>query len=386
MSAGDESHVLVVTDKMVHLYNVMDNCVGHTWYADTGTTIMDCCPSSDNDKQVWILTNSTTVIQADTERNKIQDCVRVELNAEAVHIVNVENTIWVVFANGGVRQLSYYLGEDNDAEEVGAVVGGGRILKSNVCCNSSGQWSVTHMVESENRRMSLVRGRLVLDTVRGVHSMEDRVSTPLSLSRDSVMAWHLDPWSQLSIVTSQHDIVQVCPDTGTEQHVLSIPRGSKHVSLCHVSRDQLAVMGTQSEGGYLQTVSTTYQCVTGQSSIKTTSHTGKGMFLLGDMLYVCASNRVMRLSPGGAGLDRVLGSMATNTTAVSAPLLNDNVLTQADMPEYTILDCLTQMLETRDLSLDRQMEIVGMLVRHDVSHPVMSQQITERLTLDQVVR
>ena len=384
VSAGDGGHVLVVTDKMVHLYNVMDNCVGHTWYADTGTTLRDCCPSSDNDQLIWILTNKTTVIKADTERNKIQDCVKVELNAEAIEIVNIENTIWVVFTNGGVRQLDYYLSEDHDAEDVRDVVSG-KILDSNVCCNSSGQWSVTHMVEADSRQLSLVRGRLVLDTVTGVHSMEDIVTTSLSRSRDDILAWHLDPWSQLRMVTSQHDIVQVNADTGMEQLVLSIPGDSKHVSLCHVSRDQLAVMGTLSEGGYLQTVSTTYNCVTGQCQMKTTSHSGKGMFLLGGMLYVCASNRVVRLRAGGAGLDNVMGSLVTDTAA-SSPLLNDNVLTQADMPEHTILDCISLMLGTSDLSFDRQMEIVSMLVSHEVSHPVMSQQFTERLSLDQVVR
>ena len=88
------------------------------------------------------------------------------------------------------------------------------------------------------------------------------------------------------------------------------------------------------------------------------------------------------LSPGG--LDNVLGNMSLNNENMVADL-SEQVISMEDMPEYLILECILKMLEA-DVTEERKTEVLRTLVLHDVSHPVLSQMMTEKLNLEQVIR
>merc|ERR1711952_48623 len=103
-------------------------------------------------------------------------------------------------------------------------------------------------------------------------------------------------------MVARDTVLMLSSVTAEEEEIVSLPPGSKHVAVT-----QLAVMGSLSEGGYLQTVSTLYRCVVAAAAVKTTSHSGRGLSLVRDKLYVCAGTRVATVRPGPGGLDTVLG-------------------------------------------------------------------------------
>ena len=383
--ADRDDQVYVVASKMCHLYNLEKSSIEHTWYGDTSSNIRSCARSGQQNK-VFILVNKRTIVTAETDRNKLEDCVKLELNADVSDVVNVDGTVWIIFSNGGVRQLEYYQSEDEeDWESVEDVVDGGEtVLESVVTSGESGQWSVTHLLQSRDQGLGVMRGRVVLDTVTRVHSLVDTLTTSLQLTRADAVTWHLDSWSQLYMITTQDSLVSIDSVTGAATELTSVASGSKHVSLCHVSRDQLAVIGTLSEGGYLHTVSTTYTCVTGQCKLKTSAHNDKGLHLIIKKLYLIISNKVMSVSPNCGDLESVLGSQADPAQMMEAQL-NDNILSQADMPEYLIVQCINKLL-AGDYTEERQGEVVKQLVKHNISQTVMNELITDDLSLENVIK
>ena len=111
------------------------------------------------------------------------------------------------------------------------------------------------------------------------------------------MAWHLDMSSQLVMVTTDGNVVMFNANTGSLEDIIELPSGSKHVALTHIEENQIAVMGTLNEGGYLQTISSVYRCVVAKGQLKTTSHKGKGIFFIDNKLIICVSNRVVSVRP-----------------------------------------------------------------------------------------
>merc|ERR1719500_1507020 len=94
--------------------------------------------------------------------------------------------------------------------------------------------------------------------------------------------------------------------------VMRVP-STLHSSLAHTMANQVAVMGSLAEGGFLQLIGTQYRAVVAESKVKTTSHKGKGMFLIGEKLYLCISSRIMSTQLGihlKGGLDMMLGRLA----------------------------------------------------------------------------
>jgi len=379
-------HVLAVqSGKMVHVYNVDNNTVDHTWYADTCSRLVSAVRGGQHG-EAFILVNQRTVVKADLERNKIEDCVKIEFDADIIDIDIVEDIVWVLFKDGGCGQLEYYLTREDDTWETvpGVVDDEESILESKISSNTSGQLIVTHLVSANNdSELKLLSGRLVLDTSTNIYNVTNVVTRHVPLDRSNLVTWHLNTKSELLMVTKEDDVV-IFSDSGLVEDIISLPRGSKHVSLTHVSDNQIAVMGTLSEGGYLQTVSLIYKCVVSKAVMKTTSHTGRGMFMIGNKLVICVSNRVLSARPSPGGLDSVLGRLAPPLTS-SGPELTEEDVKMTDMPEDRILDCVIQLLDS-DLSQEKQLEMLRILVSHDISNTIMSQHITDKFSLEQVIR
>jgi len=387
VASGNKDGQLLVCqgDKMVHLYNTDNTTVEHTWYADTGTRVITCVNGGD-EAEALILVNERTIVKADAERNKMEDCVKIQLNEDAINLVKVEDSAWIVFANGAVELLDYFIANDDEnRDSMSRVISEtDSILESRVSSSSSGQTLVTHLVcDKETSSLKIVTGRVVLDTCTRVHSVTSVVTKDVGLNRDNIVAWHLDMSSQLVMVTTDGNVVMFNANTGSLEDIIELPSGSKHVALTHIEENQIAVMGTLNEGGYLQTISTVYRCVVAKGQLKTTSHKGKGIFFIDNKLIICVSNRVVSVRPSPGGLDNVLGNMSLNNENMVADL-SEQVISMEDMPEYLILECILKMLEA-DLTEERKTEVLRTLVLHDVSHPVLSQMMTEKLNLEQVI-
>ena len=382
---GEAGHVLVVAgDKMVHLYSLVTGAVIHTWYADTGTRVVSVAGA---EQRSVILLNKRIVLTADKERNKMQDCDKTELSEDIYDIITVDGIIWVVFCNGAVEQLDYFTSrEKEDWETVtGVITEDQTLLDTRVRLAPGAGLTVTHLV-SEDNILSLVSGRLVLDTLTGTHSPAGITNTPVHVRADSLAAWHIDPWDRFLMVTKDTAaVLSFNTHSRSSEEIITLPPGSKHVAITHVSENQVAVMGSLSEGGYLQILSTVYRCTVGNAAMKTTSHSGKGMFLVDDKLYVCTSNRVVSVRPGPGGLDTVLGKMAASVSS-NKPGLGQETISMPDMPESLIVECVLVLLETGETEEADQLESLRVLVNHEMSQPVLSQLMAQKLSLEQTIR
>ena len=378
-----EGHVVCVQgDKMVHIYNTLTASLQHTWYADTGSKVQDVATNNKN-SDVVILVNGRDIVLADRDKNKMEDCDKIRLEAEANEILSVGGTNYVVFCNGAVEDLQLIR---TSPEQVlaGVLQEGERLLESRVESQPSGQICVSHLV-SQDHGLALLTARLVLDITTGAHSLEEVVRRKVFSDIRQLKCFILDSKSSVTMVTSGDTLKVFNTKTGNLEDLANVPAGSKHLAITDIAgSDQIAVMGTLSEGGFLHTFSRAFNCVIASCNMKTTAHTGRGLYHLQDKLLVAVTNRVMTISPAAASLETLLGRMSQPEQAVTASL-TEEVLARPDLPESLVIDCLLLLLESQ-ADMDWRLEVLSSLVKRDVTDSIMNQLVREKINLEQAIK
>ena len=383
--AGEvEGHVVCVQgEKMVHIYNTVTASLQHTWYADSGSKVQDVATNKNSD--VVILVNRRDIVLADRDKNKMEDCDKIRLEAEANEILSVGGTNYVVFCNGAVEDLQFLSGRTRAEQTLSGVLQEGEILlESRVKSEASSHISVSHLVRQDHTLTSLT-ARLVLDITTGAHSLEEVVRRKVFSDIRQLKCFILDSKSSVTMVTSGDTLKVFNTKTGNLEDLANVPAGSKHLAITDIAgSDQIAVMGTLSEGGFLHTFSRAFNCVIASCNMKTTAHTGRGLYHLQDKLLVAVTNRVMTISPAAASLETLLGRMSQPEQAVTASL-TEEVLARPDLPESLVIDCLLLLLESQ-ADMDWRLEVLSSLVKRDVTDSIMNQLVREKINLEQAIK
>jgi len=375
--------VCVQGEKMVHVYNTRTGSLQHTWYGHTGTNIQDVATAVSSDSDVVILVNRRDVILADRDKNKMEDCQRIRLEEDANEILSLGGTNYIVFCNGGVEDLQFIMKRGEVGLTRGMLGEGETLLESQLRCEASGQITVSHLV-SQNNVLHSVTGRLVLDLTKGKHTVEEVTNKEVASDIRELKCFILDSKSNVIMVTSGDTLKVFNTATSSLEELAKVPAGSKHLAIADIGADQVAVMGTLSEGGFLHTFSRAFNCVIASCNMKTTGHSGRGLYFIQDRLLVTVTNRVISTSLVDNSLDTLMGRMADSGLQVKASL-SDSFLNMSDMPEHLIVDCVLLLLQSK-AALDWRLKVLGSLVRKDISESVMSQQLRERINLEQATQ
>jgi len=201
----------------------------------------------------------------------------------------------------------------------------------------------------------------------------------------------------VTLVTRNGSLSVFYPESGTDD-ILTLP-SSDQCGLVSVSKDQVAVMGSLTEGGFLQLINTTYRAVVVDSKVKNTSHKGKGIFFSEGRLFLAINSKIMSVSLGEnlhGGLDMLLGKLAIPQTQISyytIPNLIKNNETEKlenalnnmqDIPEELLLDCIAYFLSCQLPEADVERCLCAVF-KQKISNAVMSTRVSE-LELPHVVK
>ena len=383
--AGPEEDVVVCVqgEKMVHVYNTNTNSLQHTWYANTGTIVHDVA-TADNKSDVVILVNKKEIVLADRDKNKMEDCERVRLEDDATEIVTVGGTNYIVFSNGAVEDLKFLTQRAEAGQRPpGVLEEGETLLESEVRWEASGQMLVSHLVTRDQALASLT-GRLVLDITSGAHTVEEVTRRNVASDIRQLKCFILDKRFNVIMVNSGDTLQVFTTAKNCVEDLANVPAGSKHLAITDIGEDQIGVMGTLTEGGYLHTFSRAFNCVIASCNMKTTGHRGRGLYYIQDKLLITVTNRVISTSLTDHSLHTLLGRMSTSSQQITASL-SDEVLDMPDMPEHIIVDCLLLLLDS-DKGQDSRLAVFRKLVRRDISDSVMNQQIKEKINMEQAIK
>jgi len=397
---GHTSNQVVVLqgDKVVTL-NIEDNCVEQTWYGGTGRTIKSAVPALglfDTIKLIMVV-NKDTIVWGDSE-NKVENSEMLKLHKDIRQLFILDKIHWVVFEDGSIEQLRYF--KTNDREEwvkSSLVVEKEVTILQTRLTQTSSHIVLTHLVENKSTMsLEVVQGNVVLDSVSQTHTVTSVSRTPICLAAE-VVCFDLAQDSVAMIRTSGAlCIFNIL--TKLEEEVMLLP-STLHSSVTYTGINQVAIMGSLSEGGFLKIVNTQYKAVVADTKVKTTSHKGKGMFLVGGKLFLAISSRILSLELGShlrGGLDTMLGKLAEPQTQISynviPDLLKHNDTTKLesvinnlqDIPEQLILDCILHFLDSEIPEVDLQHNLC-ILMSRNISPPVMSEEVT-RLSMKQVIK
>jgi len=394
------NQVVVVQGDKVVVFNIEDNCVEQTWYAGTGRRIQSAVSALGlwGTVKVVMVADKRTIVMGDVEI-KVENCEKLELNKGIRELLVVDKLHWVVFEDGSVEQLQYF--KDTEVEEWVTnppMVEKEMIILQTRIVQTSSHIVLTHLVRDQSTgSLAVMRGNVVLDSETQSHSVAMVSKTNICLAEEVVCA-DLARDSSVAIIKTNGLLCIFNTNTSTEEEVMRVP-STLHSSLTHTMANQVAVMGSLAEGGFLQLISTQYRAVVAESKVKTTSHKGKGLFLVGEKLYLCISSRIMSTQLGihlKGGLDMMLGRLAEPQAQISYNLIPDlikendmkkleaAITTMQDIPEQLLLDCIIHILDTEATEAELQ-RLLGILFSRSISQAVMSEEVT-RLSLEQVIQ
>jgi len=392
------NQVVVVQGDKVVIFNTEENCVEQTWYAGTGRLIKSAVSTLGlfGTAQVIMVVDKNTIVWGDKE-NKVENCDKLDLYKDVRELVVLDKIHWVIFEDGSVEQLNYFKNtEREDWVESSPVLEEMVILQTRIVQTSS-HIVLAHLVENKSTgALQVVRGNVVLDSETKSHTLTMVKKTPICLAKE-VVCYDLAQDCSVAMIRTSGTLCFFNTKTSMEEEVTKVP-STLHSSITHTGTDQVAVMGSLSEGGYLQLISIPYRAVVVEKKVKTTTHKGRGMFLVGGKLFLSISSRIMSIELGShlrGGLDMMLGKLAEPQPHISYNTIPDmlknkdtNKLMSAipnmqDIPEYLVLDCIIQVLDTETTEAELQ-RYLGILFSQNISQPVMSEEVA-RLSLVQVI-
>jgi len=401
VTEGEVSNQVVVTQgEKVVLFNIEDNCVEQTWYGGTGRGIKSAVSALGlyGTVRVIIVVDKRTIVWGDKE-NKVENCDQLELNKDIRNLVVLGMQHWVVFEDGSVEQLEYFKNTDIEDWAVSNPVVKEAVILQTRLVQTSSHTVLTHLVKDSNKSdLVVVKGHVVLDSETQSHSVKVMDRTTVCLASE-VVCFDLAMDSTVAMIKTSGSLCVFNTKTSTEEEVMKIS-STQHISLVHTTANQVAVMGALAEGGFLQLISTQYRAVVAESKIKTTSHKGKGMFLVGGRLYLTISSKVMSVQLGSnlmGGLDMLLGKLAEPQAQISynviPDLIKDNNINKLeatitrlqDIPEQLVLDCIIYFLDNESVTESDLQRYLGVLFSRSISQAVMSEEVT-RLSLEQVIK
>jgi len=400
---GDvRNQVVVMQGDKVVLFNVEENCVEQTWYGGSGRKLRSAVAAMGKfgDIKVVIVMNKRTVVWGDME-NKVENCDKMELLKDIKELIVLDTQHWVIFEDGSVEQLEHFKSNPReDWVKSSAVVEEGVVLQSRLL-QTTAHILVGHLIRDKTSDgLVLVKGRIVIDSDGQSHSVVVVGKNSLC-PYSEVVCLDLGMDLNVAMVKTNSTLCMFNTTTNTEEVVLQVPN-INNMSMAHISSDQVAVIGALAEGGFLQLISTKYRAVVAEMKVKNTTHKGKGMFLIGETLYMSMSSRVMSVNLGSnlaGGLDNLLGKLAQPQAQTSYNVIPDlikenqtNKLVNTmkciqDIPEQLLLDCIIYFLdkEKTDLGEEDELCYLGILFSHNISQAVMSEELS-RLSLEQVIR
>jgi len=392
----NNNEIVIVQGEKVVAFNLEDNCVEQTWYAGTGKKIR-CAVSACGlwlESKVLIVVDEKVVVWGEREK-KVETCRQLDLKKNIKELMVFDNKHWVIFEDGSVELLKYFT--DTDSEEwinTKSVVNQSKILQSEMI-QSPSHIIISHLLHDETTsNLLLVKGKVV-NTETHTHDVigiETFTVCPMAKIASQELYRGM-----VTLVKRNGTLSVFHPESGTDD-ILTLPSADQ-CGLVNVSKDQVAVMGSLAEGGFLQLINTTYRAVVVDSKVKNTSHKGKGIFFSEGRLFLAINSKIMSVSLGEnlhGGLDMLLGKLAIPQTQISyytIPNLIKNNETEKlenalnnmqDIPEELLLDCIAYFLSCQLPEADVERCLCAVF-KQKISNAVMSTRVSE-LELPHVVK
>jgi len=398
----DETRVVIVQKDKVVLFNVEDNCVEQTWYGGTENKIQGAVASMGlfGKSKVLIIVNKTA-IAIGNEESKISNCEKIEFNRDIQDILFFENQHWLVFLDGSVELLEqFYLNDKDDWILPDALLVKGATILQSQLVRKTPHCLISHLFQDTGGNLILIIGRVVLNTESKSHNITSVEKYKLGTSKNIIKS-DLSEELGITILKASGHLCTFNKETNAVEEIMKIP-STEHCSLVTISSGQVAVMGTLPEGGFLKLISTNYGVAVAECKVKNTMHSGKGMFLVNNRLFLSMSSKIVtvQIEPYlNGGLSMLLGISAAPQAQISYNVipqlieecetskLKSTLSTIKDIPEQLLLDCFLYFMDKDKTNFNdgEEMETMNILFSYEISQALMSEEVL-RLSLNHVVK
>jgi len=407
VSAGDEDNTVMIgsRDGKVALYDVQERAIQHTWFSATGERVGDCQAGWGVEDKVSavVIKQHNELVFATKSDSKLETMNKLKFGSQMTKMLVYNKEILVVFRNGCVKTLNY-LKKHPDFEVNEDVIGEEEELKNSWIGEDKGITRIIHQIESKDKSTLFLSGQLLIDPDTASVSIVN-IARNTFLSTTSFVTCDVTVDGLVRVAVLQPDgFLYTGPLAGSQVDLTKVCQmaGVDNAGVTWVDKDHVAVMSSR-EGGMLQLVNVVFGAVVAKSAVKTTVHTGKGIWWVKPNLYLTVGARVASVEVGGleGGLDKLLGSLAVtaadNSTLTLYTIIPDlikkkdsaelaKLITNTpDIPESLLLDCIKFFLSQSDLRKEAQLCYLGLLLSRGFSDAVMADEL-RKVDLADVVK
>lgn len=407
VAAGDEDNTVMIghKDGKVALYDVEERAIQHTWYTPTGEKVVDCQAGWGVEEKVAavVIKKDDELVFATKTDSKLETMNKLKFGSKMVKMLVYNKEILVVFRSGCIKTLNY-LKKHPDFEVNEDVIGEDEELKNSWIGQDKGITRIIHQIETKDKSIQFVSGQLLIDPDTASVSIVNNARNTF-LSTTTAVACDVLVDGQPTVAVLQPDgFLYTGPLDGGHVTLTKVCQvaGVDNAGVTWVDKAHVAVMSSR-EGGMLQLVNVMYRAVVAQSALKTTVHSGRGIWWVEPHLYLTVGARVVSVEVEGleGGLDKLLGSLAVtqveNATLTLYSVIPDLIkkgdsselakliTNTADIPESLLLDCIKFFLSQSELRREAQVCYLGLLLSRGFSDAVMSDEL-RKVSLSDVVK
>jgi len=407
VTAGDEDGLVMIGHKegKVALYDIQERAIHHTWFAATGEEVTDAQAGwgVEDKVEAVVVKQDDTIVFATQSDSKLEAMQKLKLSHRVQKMLVYNKEVLVVFKNGCVKSLNF-LKKSPDFVVKEGVVGEDESLTDSWIGEDRGITRIIHRVQTKDNSSALLSGQLLIDPDTGDVKIVNTAWSDFGLTGD-LLACDVLVEGNTTVAILRKDGVLYSGHVGDGTDGLEAVcevAGVDNAGVSWVDKDHVAVMSSR-EGGKLQLVNVVYRAVVAELAVKTTVHSGRGIWWVKPNLYLTVGARVVSVEVTGldGGLDKLLGSLAVNNGDNSALTLysvipdlikkGDSVelakliTNTPDIPESLLLDCIKFFLGQCELRKEAQLCYLGLLLSRGFSDAVMADEL-RKVELNSVVK
>ena len=408
VAGGKKDEVIVNQKGKIVLYNLEEKEVIHTWYTpnikvNSAVKGLEIKP----DIEVIVGTKDKVVF-ASTKSNKLSECEELKIGKELSEIKIYLDEHWLIFADGTVETLNFFLKKRNDEWGLGTRK---TLLRNDEKIGQSKLsqvGAVTHLgmlVENASGELFFYKVQIVLETDTESRCLKLMKRHELGPKASFISIDMSDDLKVCALREGSYSLDLYDDDAQDWKDIISIPNSS-HCGIKWLDNSgHVAVMGSLVEGGFLKLVDVSFKATLCEVKLKSTIHSkeseGSGaMNWVEDQLHLAISNKLIscQITNLEGGLSHMLGKLAPPDSdspfnkvpelieANQAQKLLSFIDQLTDLPENLLLECILYFLDSERSGLrpEAQQCYLGNLFGRAVSEVIMEEELV-RLSLSEVI-
>jgi len=298
---GEENgQVLLVQGKKAMVIDVSETAVLHTWFSSNTNTITTAARNKDvfDNCSYVIAYNGQMLTRVGNLGTKLEAFPKTKLDKEVKSIFALHNGHYLVFKDGSVGLLSKLIEDESekkyDAQQSDGILEDGTNLIDVYLYEEGDALTFLLYITEKGNNIYLHKSRLKMNVDTREPFLASTLVTKLG-TKDEILVWDVYTGDKPFVLVwkTSGEIMYSSLFSETWEEIFKLEHCTD-AAITALTENYFAVMYTKKDEdkGKLQIISINLQCVSSETTLKTTVHIGKGLYFVGGYIFIVGGGRV----------------------------------------------------------------------------------------------